>query len=55
MPYYAKLVIAILLAVGASEIDATITNAILILLLLGLVLTHYQTFARLISQAAITK
>lgn len=45
--FYPKLAIVILLAVAASEVAPEAVNAVLLLILLGLVLGHYGAFASL--------
>lgn len=47
IPFAARLVIVILLAVALSEAIPEIVNAILILILAGLILGHYRQFSGL--------
>lgn len=55
MPFYARLVLVILVVVTASEFFPSAVNALLILILLGMVLLNVQSFSTLINQITITK
>jgi len=45
--FYPKLVIVILLAVAASEAAPEVVNTVLVLILIGLLLSHWGQFAGL--------
>lgn len=46
-PFWAKLGLVILITVGLSEVMPEVINTVLILILLGLVLGHWQKFSAL--------
>lgn len=52
MPYLARLIIAILLMVALAEVAPDLVNAVLALLLIGIVLTNWKSFSGLSSLLA---
>lgn len=49
LPFLARLVIVILLVVALSQVAPEAVNAILILVLIGILLSHYKSFQGLTS------
>lgn len=55
MPFYAKLVLTVLVVVTASEFIPSAVNALLILILLGIILGHFGAFDTLVNQLTLKR